>query len=100
MIWNYKKLYFNTDVIYSSAPLGKVHSQPTFKVLLEADLSTFFESKESENAFRQKQAHLFWINNFEVSRQWLTALGKSKEIYSQAWFQNHLQGGIQRILQD
>lgn len=73
---------------------------PNFKVSLEVDLSTVFESKESENNFCPHKVPLYWTNNFEGGRQWYNALRHSKKVYSQAWFKNRLQVGIQNILQD
>ncbi|MDC3241172.1 ThuA domain-containing protein [Flavobacteriaceae bacterium] len=71
---------------------------PSFKILLEADLSTV--SENDSNAYRPKRAPLSWYNTLEGGRQWYTALGHSKDLYALPWFQKHLQGGIEFILKD
>jgi len=70
---------------------------PSFKILLEADLSTVTEN--DKNSYRPKRAPLSWYNTLEGGRQWYTALGHSKDLYALPWFQKHLQGGIEYILQ-
>ena len=76
------------------------NSNPSFKILLEADLSTVSENKTDKNPFRPKRAPLSWYNTLEGGRQWYTALGHSKELYALSWFQKHLKGGIVSILSD
>ena len=67
-------------------------------MLLEADLTTVSETEK--NPYRPKQAPLSWYNTLEGGRQWYTALGHSKDLYALPWFQKHLQGGIEYLLQD
>ncbi len=76
------------------------NSNPSFKILLEADLSTVSENAEDKNPFRPKRAPLSWYNTFEGGKQWYTAMGHSKELYALPWFQEHLKGGIIAILSD
>ena len=71
---------------------------PSFKVLLEADLATVSETEK--NPHRPQQAPLSWYNTLEGGRQWYTALGHSSDLYALSWFQKHLQGGIVYILQE
>lgn len=73
---------------------------PSFKILLEADLTTVSENPNNQKVFRPTQAPLSWYNTFEGGKQWYTALGHSADLYSQHWFVKHLQGGIEYILQD
>ncbi|MEK9613149.1 MAG: ThuA domain-containing protein [Flavobacteriaceae bacterium] len=73
------------------------NSNPNFKILLEADLSTVSET--NKDVYRPKRAPLSWYNTIEGGRQWYTALGHSKDLYALPWFQKHLQGGIEYILQ-
>ena len=70
------------------------------KVLLYAELSTVSENKNDTISFRPKNAPLSWYNNFQNGRQWYTALGHDKKTYELPWFQKHLQGGIEYLLQD
>ena len=70
------------------------------KVLLYAKLSTVSENKNDTISFRPKNAPLSWYNNFQNGRQWYTALGHDKKTYELPWFQKHLQGGIEYLLQD
>ena len=76
------------------------NSNPSFKVLLEADLSTVSENDKAKKVFRPKRAPLSWFNTLEGGKQWYTALGHSKDLYALPWFQKHLQGGIISILED
>lgn len=76
------------------------NSNPSFKILLQADLATVSENNQSEKVFRPAKAPLSWYNNFEGGKQWYTALGHSKELYLLPWFQKHLQGGIEFLLKD
>ena len=73
---------------------------PSFKILLEADLSTVSENENGKKPFRPERAPLSWYNTFEGGKQWYTALGHSKDLYALPWFQKHLQGGIEYLLQD
>ena len=71
---------------------------PSFKILLEADLTTVSEKDNNKNPYRPKTAPLCWYNTLDGGKQWYTALGHSKEMYALPWFQKHLQGGLEYLL--
>ena len=76
------------------------NSNPSFKILLEADLSTVSENDKGKKVFRPERAPLSWYNTFDGGKQWYTALGHSKDLYALPWFQRHLQGGIEYLLEE
>lgn len=76
------------------------NSNPSFKVLLEADLATVSENDNGKKVFRPERAPLSWFNTLDGGKQWYTALGHSKDLYELSWFQKHLQGGIEYLLED
>ena len=76
------------------------NSNPSFKILLEADLSTVSENDKGKKVYRPERAPLSWYNTFDGGKQWYTALGHSKDLYALPWFQKHLQGGIEYLLEE
>lgn len=76
------------------------NSNPSFKILLEADLSTVSENDKGKKVYRPERAPLSWYNTFDGGKQWYTALGHSKDLYVLPWFQKHLQGGIEYLLEE
>ena len=75
------------------------NSNPSFKTLIEADLSTVSENDNGKKVYRPKRAPLSWFNTLDGGKQWYTALGHSKDMYALPWFQKHLQGGIEYLLE-
>ena len=69
---------------------------PDIHVLLAADLTTVEDKGKEEypgNTFGSTFP-VAWCHEFDGGRQWFTALGHSKEDYSDPLFQQHLSGGI------
>jgi len=70
---------------------------PDLHVLLAHDLRTV-EDKEKPVVF----GHSFpsvWCHEFDGGRQWYTALGHRKEMYSEPLFRRHILGGLEWTVQ-
>ncbi|KPK87330.1 MAG: hypothetical protein AMS27_02775 [Bacteroides sp. SM23_62_1] len=74
---------------------------PGIRVLLAADLTTV-DDDEREDYPGTIYGDLFplaWCHHYEGGRVWYTALGHTREHYSDSLFREHLKGGIQWILE-
>jgi len=74
---------------------------PGMQVLLAADLTTVKDKQQDEYP-GTNFGNLFpicWQHEFDGGRQWYTALGHSKEFYSDPTFVKHIMGGIQWVLE-
>jgi type 1 glutamine amidotransferase len=72
------------------------HLEPGLHVLLSGDRASLKDPSKGKNDGEQidGQSPLAWCHEFEGGRAWFTALGHSKEDYSNPEYTKHILGGI------
>ncbi len=94
--------FFKTDWIKEDECYYLNELNPDIHVLLAADLTTVEDDQKDKYPGRTfgDTFPLAWCQEFSGGRQWYTALGHSKEDYSDPMFLKHLHGGIIWVMEN